>query len=183
MRTGLTSSPPTGPLASNPLFAQEQDDPPKALAPLPIHPLGEDDHLVIEAAKAALEKRRKTRSTFAVIAHCFYRDTTQQLVDRLSALDERFDLFVSIPPFGADELRRIVREAFPTAKIITMPNRGGDIWPFCFILSAVESDRYTHVLKVHTAKPHFEADAISQDAGNAWLEYCLTCLLGPAGTT
>ncbi|MEM8685914.1 MAG: rhamnan synthesis F family protein [Pseudomonadota bacterium] len=181
-KSGLSNAPGMGPLASNPLFTQEPSEPPKSLAALPIHPVNEEDQLIISAAHAALEKRRKTRSSLAVIAHCFYRDTTQQLVDRLLALDARFDLFASVPPFGGDEIKRILREAFPTAKIITMPNRGGDVWPFCFILSALEPDKYSHVLKLHAAKPHYETDAVSQDVGPAWLDYCLTCLLGPAGS-
>ncbi len=181
-KSGFSSAPGTGPLASNPLFTREPNEPAKFLTPLPNFPVSQEDQLIIDAAQTALGKRRKTRSSFAVIAHCFYLDTTQHLADRLSALEVQFDLFASVPPFGGDEIRRTLREAFPTAKIITMPNRGRDIWPFCFILSALDSDRYSHVLKVHTAKPHFETDWVSQDLGPAWLDYCLACLLGPPGT-
>ena len=183
LQTGISAAPATGPLASNPLFAQDNEETPKTVMPLPRYPVGEEDQLIAAAAHAALQRRRKTRSSFAVIAHCFYRDTTRQLVERLSTLDARFDLFASIPPFGGDEMKGILREAFPTAKIITVPNRGRDIWPFCFILSELESDKYTHVLKLDTAKPHFETDTVNQDVGPAWLDYCFTCLLGPPGAS
>ncbi len=179
--TSLMVPPGTGPLASSPLFAGSSEHP--GSTPLPHHALSEDEEKTLIAAQRALQKRRRSRATFAVIAHCFYRDGTQRLMDRLQAVEQRFDLFASVPPFGADEIRRIIRGTFPAAKVVTLPNRGRDVWPFCLILSALSADRYTYVLKLHTPKPQFESGEIDEDLGDTWLDYCLTSLLGDPGDT
>lgn len=179
LQTGLIGAPGTGPLSSNALFAASGEN--HGSAPLPHHPLTEEDEQILLTAERALQKRRKTRSTFAVIVHCFYRDSTEHLMNRLQSVEQRFDLFATVPPFGGDELRRLIRDAFPTAKVVTLPNRGGDVWPFCFVLSELGAEKYTHVLKLHTPKPQFETDEIDHELGKAWLDYCLSCLLGAHG--
>ena len=181
LQAGLAGSAPLGSLASNPLFSDHSDTSAASAVGLPTYPVAEEDQHIMAAARATLHKRRKTRSTFAIVAHCFYRDMTERLVERLQTIDHKFDLFASIPPFGGEEIKNLIRNAFPTSKIVALSNRGGDIWPFCFILAEMESDKYAYVLKLHTAKPHYEAGEISTDVGQAWFDYCLACLLGQPG--
>ena len=39
---------------------------------------------------------------------------------------------------------------FNNAKIITVPNKGYDIYPFLIVLSKVKLDEYDYILKIHT---------------------------------
>lgn len=177
-QSGLTTEPGGGALASIPLFAPETTGLQIPPGSLPDHPLTADELRTVEAAKKALQALRKSRSTFAIIAHCFYQDTTEFMMERLKAAEQRFDLYVTLPELGSAPLKAVVREAFPTAKIVTLPNRGRDVWPFCFVLSELDTDKYDCVLKLHTIKPHFEDQAIDSEVGGAWQDYALMCLLG-----
>ncbi len=174
-----SSSPARGSLSANPLFASDREHEPAQSMPMPDHPLDADEERIIETARQALQTANEEHSTFAVIAHCFYLDTTKQLMARLRTIDQTFDLYVSVPTFGGREIQKTIQADFPNATIVTLPNRGRDVWPFCFILSALNPDRYDSVLKLHAPKPHFETQNTDRHVGETWVDYSLSCLFDP----
>ncbi len=171
----------TGPIESNRLFGPVLESLGEAPPPQPHYPLNDEEQQSISKALATLEKQRKSRARFAVVARCFYLDTTHHIIDRLKQVEQKFDLVVTVPPYGTAELKDTVRQAFPTAKVIPLPDRGRDIWPLSFIAQELNTDKYDTVLKLNTTKPHFETKDLDETLDEAWTEYALTCLLGPPG--
>lgn len=161
-----------------PLFTSKPQEQHTSSLPLPNYPLRPDERRLIEEAKASLKKNRKSRARYAVVAHFFYQDATEEMLQRLLAIEQRFDLYATVPALGSGPLKAAIRNAFPIAKIITLPNRGHDLWPFCFVLSQMQIDKYERVLKLLTTKPHFEGEPVEADVGAGWQDYAMMCLLG-----
>ena len=59
---------------------------------------------------------------------------------------------------------------------LVLPNRGRDIWPFCFVMCENEHKEYQRVLKIHSKKGYYEADKLIASLGDTWREYAFDCL-------
>ena len=113
----------------------------------------------------------------AIVAHIFYPDLWDEFADTFRALDMPFDLFVTLTWRGeeTEELARRIREDFPQATILPMPNQGRDILPFLRLVNAGMLDGYRAVCKIHTKKsPH------RQD-GDVWRRHLIEGILPPHG--
>ncbi len=110
----------------------------------------------------------------AVVLHLFYLDLWPEIGRRLRAIDETFDLIVSVPAERRDEAAATIRADIPTAQILGVENRGRDIGPFLELLGSGRFDRYDYLCKIHGKKsPH-------RDDGNEWRRDLLGDLLGSA---
>lgn len=112
---------------------------------------------------------------FAAVVHLFYPDLWDEIRDALRASGIAMDLFVTIAERGeaSHALALRVREEWPRARIVLMPNRGRDIAPFVHLVNAGLLAPYRAVCKLHTKRsPH------RQD-GDVWRRHLIAGLLDP----
>jgi rhamnosyltransferase len=135
-------------------------------------PVGND--LEIDGRRVVHHSRPDAaRSRIAVALHLFYADLLPEMLRRLDALMEPFDLFVTTP-FEAD-VASIVDRASTAAEntaVVVTENRGRDVRPFLMLLRAGMLDRYAIALKIHGKK-----SAYSQH-GDEWRRQLLADLVG-----
>ncbi|QYX58446.1 glycoside hydrolase family 99-like domain-containing protein [Roseovarius sp. SCSIO 43702] len=119
----------------------------------------------------------REKARFAIHLHIYYPDLWPEFASRLSQLSVGADLYVTITWRGDETswLADDIREAFPTAFVTPVPNRGRDILPFLRLVEAGAFDGYEGVCKLHTKKsPH------RQD-GDAWRRHLVGDILPPKG--
>ena len=115
---------------------------------------------------------------YAVYIHIYYHDLWSDFAVRLQRLDIEFDLFVTITDFDedTDELTKTIKQDFPGALIVPMPNHGRDIFPFMHIINAGLLATYKAVCKFHTKKlPH-------REDGNEWRDHLIEGIILGQGT-
>ena len=91
----------------------------------------------------------------AVVAHVFYPELYEELLDAVELMSEPFDLFVTLVEGTSDHLVDLVLARFPDAHVWCFPNRGRDILPFMTIAATGALSDYALVCKIHTKRsPH-----------------------------
>lgn len=120
------------------------------------------------------------RPSLVVVLHVHYPDLVPQIMDRLTAVPEPFDLVVTVTEgvdvdipsaaAGLDRLRSVM--------VLPVENRGRDILPLVSVVNAGLIDGYDAVLKVHTKRSAWRA-AHSELAGSgeAWRDGLLQSVL------
>ncbi len=114
----------------------------------------------------------------AVVIHIYYPDLWEEFRDRLRRARFAFDLYITVTEQGpdTDDIRARIETDWPEARVLVLPNRGRDIYPFLHLLNAGWLDHYKAVCKLHTKKsPH------RQD-GDAWRTHLTEGIL-PEGET
>jgi lipopolysaccharide biosynthesis protein len=97
----------------------------------------------------------RARARIAVVAHVWYPDSYQEILDAIENLSEDFDLFVTLVQAHSDHLQDAIKARFPDAHIWCFPNRGRDIMPFMSIAATGALAGYELICKLHTAgSPH-----------------------------
>jgi len=81
--------------------------------------------------------------------HLYYHDQLDWFLSRFKNITCEYDLFVTVTDNNADTTRKL-QEFKPDVKIIKVPNRGYDIYPFWLALQQADLGQYDAVLKVHT---------------------------------
>ena len=115
-----------------------------------------------------------------VHAHVYHSDLLPEIAARLSRLPPGTAIFVTTvgngtPAIGTD-LFASIEHYIPHATIVSVPNRGRDIWPFMMLLRDGAFRDVDIVLKIHTKRsPHLQPSPI---AGAAWRRRMLFELLG-----
>lgn len=110
---------------------------------------------------------------FAVAMHIYYPDLWPEFLETLQRLEIDFDLYVTVTYRGdeTDELADQIREEWPGAQVVPVPNRGRDILPFFTLLNSGAFEGYDAVCKIHTKKsPH------RQD-GDVWRRHLINDIL------
>ena len=85
----------------------------------------------------------------AVVAHLFYADLWDGLLEQLTNLQLPYDLHLSLTAGHSDGLLAAVLARVPTANVVVLPNRGRDVAPFAHLLSSGALDGYDAILKLH----------------------------------
>jgi hypothetical protein len=113
--------------------------------------------------------RRKSRA--AVILHLYYVDMWPYFLNHLARIDLGcYDLFVTLPD-AAGAFESEIAAGHPNVRVLTVPNRGRDVFPFLKTLDAVADKGYQFLLKLHSKKsPH-------RNDGREWLDAMMACLL------
>lgn len=145
------------------------------------HPLPED----VERRRAAqISDMRKAvarrRNRIAVVAHLYYTDLLPEILDRLRAIQEPFDLLVTMPDWGNRRTVELVRAAHPDALFYAAPNRGRDIGPFLDLFPILIDNGYDAVLKLQTKRGYFRATRMIPAFGDIWRDETFDALIGGA---
>ncbi len=115
--------------------------------------------------------RRKATTTLAVVVHVFYKKEWQCIKNKLKTIQATdYDLYVTLTE-KSRELSEKIKDEYPNATILIVPNRGRDILPFLFLLGRLKSAGYSYVLKMHTKKSTHRVD------GQEWFEDMINKLL------
>lgn len=176
-RTGINAADPEALLAllkSGVEYAETLDEP---LA----HPLPND----VERRRAAQlsdirQAVARRRNRIAVVAHLYYTDLVPEILDRLHAIQEPFDLFVTMPDWGTRRTVEHVRAAQPDALFYVAANRGRDIAPFVDLLPILIDKGYDAVLKLQSKRGYFRASRMIPEFGEIWRNETFDALLGDA---
>lgn len=107
----------------------------------------------------------------AVIMHIYYKELLKELIDYVSNLQEKCDVFVSLSQ-SVKEFSANIFKAFPSAHLLLTENKGRDIAPFINIYRVIGKMGYTAILKLHTKK------SIHREDGDAWRNDMLQKLSG-----
>ena len=150
---------------------------------MPLHySLTPNEEISMQLNKSRLQElTRRRERRIAVVAHLYYRDIVKQVLQYISNIDEEFDLIVTLPTWGADEIESIVLKQYPDAVLCRMPNRGRDIGPFLEVLPFLMERNYTALLKLQTKKGYYLGGRAKPDWGTAWRYLAYESLLGNAG--
>ncbi|AWI86758.1 hypothetical protein CEW88_23640 (plasmid) [Alloyangia pacifica] len=120
----------------------------------------------------------RSSSRVAVVAHLYYRDLVPELLSRLEAIPEAFDLIVTLPDWGSRRIEAMVREAYPQAQFYHAANRGRDIGPFVDLLPTLLDKAYDAVLKIQTKRGYYLAGRLRPELGDLWRDEAFAALLG-----
>ena len=121
---------------------------------------------------------KNSQKRIAVIAHLYYRDLVPEVLERLKAISEPFDLIVTLPNWGVHEIVDSVRGEYPESLFYQVSNRGRDIGPFIDLLPIILQNNYDAVLKVQTKKGYFLAGKLRLELGEIWRKEAFASLLG-----
>lgn len=107
-------------------------------------------------------------SNTAIVVHAFYMDEFKAILAALP--DRNYDLIVTTPhdPRGVEA---IIAFSGRSGRVLYVPNRGRDIFPFIHLLNCGLATAYKEICKLHTKRSLHRPDA------KEWFENCLTGLL------
>lgn len=112
-----------------------------------------------------------------VHVHLYYVDMWPELKSAISHITAPYDLFVTVAERNVDIEKDIL--AFnPEARVITVENKGFDVWPFISVLNSVNLNDYSHIIKLHT-KRDMPAGTIRNGfdvSGGKWRRYLFAFL-------
>ena len=114
----------------------------------------------------------------AAVVHLYYPELWSEFRDHLRAADLAFDLYVTLTHRGEEtlEVKSRIEADWPGARVVILPNRGRDIYPFLHLLNAGWLDHYAAVCKLHSKRsPH------RQD-GDLWRDHLTRGILPDAET-
>ena len=114
-----------------------------------------------------------------VALHLFYQDLWPEFAFFLARISQPFHLVVTTP-LVASNLANEVRRVFPTADVMTLPNRGRDVGPFLHLLHEGVFDRFDLVLKLHGKKTG--SSGYGATFGHLWRRASLLDLAGSDNT-
>jgi lipopolysaccharide biosynthesis protein len=104
-------------------------------------------------AKSRLGRCLSPTATTAVTIHLYHLDSWDLFAARLASLERLpFDLFVTIP-VGSGSFADTIRQRFPQAHIMAVPNHGRGTLPFLKIAQLLTKRGYQVVLKLHSTRP------------------------------
>ncbi len=86
-----------------------------------------------------------------VHVHLYYFDMWPELKRVLKNITAPYDLFVTVTEQNAD-IEKDILTFNPEAHLITVENKGFDIWPFITVLNNIDLNNYSYVIKLHTKR-------------------------------
>lgn len=140
-----------------------------------------DSQEELQRRRSLAEIRRQLESSsckVAVVAHLYYTNLVPEMISFLRNIPEEFELVVTMPSWGNDEIRRMVKEFHSNSVFYPVPNRGRDIAPFLDVLNILVQLDFQEVLHVHTKAGYFFQNGFYRDMGAAWRYESLQSLLG-----
>lgn len=111
--------------------------------------------------------------------HLYYADQTDYFLDRLSHIHGcRWTLIVTMPEYDADICCKF-KTCCSDVRIMTVENRGYDIWPFIKVIQSVNLDDWDYILKLHT-KNFQRRDKVNGlvYSGYRWRDSLVDAILG-----
>ncbi|NPA29522.1 MAG: glycosyltransferase [Epsilonproteobacteria bacterium] len=92
------------------------------------------------------------KSPFALIVHLYYPDLWPEIAEKVEALSETPDIYITVPPHVTDKEITTVLERTPEAVIYETENRGRDVLPFLKVMDHIGVETYPLICKLHSKK-------------------------------
>ncbi|KAA1002562.1 hypothetical protein FVF58_37185 [Paraburkholderia panacisoli] len=108
----------------------------------------------------------------AVVVHLYYEDLWPEICAALGAIEESFDLFVSVQSAASERIVNDIKSFYPLAKVLRFENRGRDVLPFVALINSGVLFNYELVCKVHTKR------SLHREDGDQWRNSLLVGVLG-----
>jgi len=127
----------------------------------------------IKFPKYGLSRNKDTK--LAVVIHLYYIDLWPTIKNRLSYIEEPYDLFITLNERDRDFQPELDSR---DSQIYTyvIPNRGRDVLPFLYIAQRIRAAGYEYFLKLHSKKSKHRQD------GSDWFSDVVTSLLPDSET-
>jgi hypothetical protein len=146
---------------------------------LPEYPLIDDQQRLRDQSMAVVRAAIAEKfSRVAVVAHLYYVDIVPEILERLRAINEPFDLYITLPDWGTRRTQELVRAAYPEALFYPAANRGRDLGPFMDLLPVLIEKDYDAVLKVQTKRGYFRAGKMVAELGELYRHEAFNALIG-----
>lgn len=114
----------------------------------------------------------------AVVLHAFHLDCLTTLIDKISNISAKYDLFITVSRDKKQNVEEILSSGGVTGKIVEVANLGYDILPFIQCLPVLIEEEYDLVCKLHTKKGLANLEDQFPDAGNVWSDMLVNPILG-----
>ena len=110
-----------------------------------------------------------------IVLHLYYIDLWNEYKSYFEKLNVEFDLIVTICE-NTNNISQTIKNSYPDAKIIEVPNKGLDVGPFLLVMMYLKENNldYSHIVKLHTKKSHYNSSGL----GNTWRKALVECLIG-----
>ena len=172
-------------LAVNPAAFSVRTDAPTDLVAWVNRGLGGREGGFPSSWRTASDLPAETDARVGVLVHVFHPELLDEIVRHLTAIPVAFDLIITNASGSAIT---VDRDRLPLARhvtVLSVENRGRDIWPMAQVVNAGLLDPYELVLKVHTKRSAWRDEHHAlPGTGLAWREELLGALLGdPANVT
>lgn len=114
----------------------------------------------------------------AIVVHIYYPELWDEFHSHLTQLSLPFDLYVTLTHRGPETavIQGRIQADWPQARVLVLPNRGRDIYPFLHLVNAGWLDHYKAVCKFHSKKSPHRTD------GDVWRKHLIDGIL-PVGET
>jgi rhamnosyltransferase len=107
-----------------------------------------------QAVAGVLSTQRVPAVRVAILAHAYYTELLDEILECRSVLPELVPLHVTVPLERIEQARQRLA-GVPAVALHPVENRGRDIAPFLSVLGSGALDSYDAVLKLHTKRsPH-----------------------------
>lgn len=106
----------------------------------------------------------------AVVVHVYYAELWPELAERIERIPAPVDLVVTLVEGRSEGLGDAIAAQFPDVRLLVVPNRGRDMWPFVRVLQLGLVGDQDAVLKLHTKASVHRVD------GAAWRSRILNSL-------
>ncbi|WP_165694210.1 glycoside hydrolase family 99-like domain-containing protein [Teichococcus deserti] len=111
----------------------------------------------------------------AVVLHLFYPELWEEFETALGALDEPFDLFVTLVQGHSEALQETILARYPAAVVLAFPNHGRDVYPFIALVNSGALFGYELICKLHSKR------SLHRQDGDAWRRSLTAGLLRDRG--
>lgn len=122
-----------------------------------------------------------TNKKILVHLHLHYYDQIDYFISKLENIEDcSWDLYVTINEKREEKLKKI-KTFKPNVNIIEVENIGFDVYPFLYILSNVELEKYDYIIKLHTKrmfKKNKYVGGIYKTYGYEWRNSLVESLIG-----
>lgn len=120
----------------------------------------------IDAYKLTLNRRHSK----LVLVHAFYKEEALFIFKKLKFFSDYDMILTTSDPSIAEEFLTMFEEN--RVACLILENRGRDILPFLLALQLIDTDKYTHFIKIHTKRSQHLND------GGKWFRQNIETLVG-----
>ncbi len=107
----------------------------------------------------------------AIVVHAYYPDVLDEILERVTKLDERHRLFVTTDSEHCQQVQGKLEATGRWFSLHVIENRGRDVLPFLKVLKHVRAEKLEYVVKVHTKK------SLHRQDGAEWRQQLYDALL------
>lgn len=111
-----------------------------------------DFNLKLIKSRTSQRLSKEGSTSYALVVHAFHLDTLPDLVAYSRNFPEDADQYVTYPDTFNTESTTIIKQSFPRAHLVPVPNVGQDIGALFKLMENWDLSHYEFICKIHTKK-------------------------------